>query len=108
MVGMATFFLGNWITRTYLAAVVAAAAFMIAANPFTGPSVAGVFLIGLTAPVSVLFAPFFLLGDGWMTTPMLIGSVLAGYLLNTVLINMIVGEVDRVRGRRTRLARRVP
>ena len=96
MVGMATFFLGNWITRTYLAAVVVAAAFMTAA-PFAGPSVAGMFLIGLTAPVSVIFAPFFLLGDGWMTTPMLIGSVLAGYLLNTVLINMIVGEVHRIR-----------
>jgi hypothetical protein len=43
-----------------------------------------------------------------MTTPMLIGSVLAGYLLNTVLINMIVGEVGRVRTRRTWLARRMP
>lgn len=105
MVGMTTFFLGNWVTRSYLAAVVAAAAFVIAANPVAGPSVAGVFLIGLTAPVSVIFAPFFLLGDGWLTTPMLIGSVLAGYLLNTVLLNMIVGEVDRVRTRRTWPAR---
>ena len=93
---MTTFFLGNWITRGYTAAVVAAIAFMIAANPITGPSVAAVLLIGLTAPVSIIFAPFFLLGDGWMTTPMLVGSVLAGYLLNTVLINMIVGEVHRV------------
>ena len=106
MVGMATFFLGNWVTRSYLAAVVAAAAFMIAANPITGPSVAAVFLIGLTAPVSVIFAPFFLLGDGWMTTPMLVGSVLAGYLLNTVLINMIVGEVGHARTRRAWPARR--
>ncbi len=107
MVGMATLLLGTWVTRTYLAAVVAAAACTIAA-PVTGPSVAGIFLIGLTAPVSVIFAPFFLLGEGWMTTPMLVGSVLAGYLLNTVLINMIVGEVDRVRARGTWLARRVP
>ena len=95
---MTTFFLGTWVTRAYTAAVVAAVAFMIAANPVTGPSVAAVLLIGLTAPVSVIFAPFFLLGDGWLATPMLIGSVLAGYLLNTVLINMIVGEVHRVRG----------
>jgi hypothetical protein len=94
---MTTFFLGNWVTRGYAAAVVAAAAFMIAADPITGPSVAAALLIGLTAPVSIIFAPFFLLGEGWLTTPMLIGSVLAGYLLNTVLINMIVGEVDRVR-----------
>jgi hypothetical protein len=106
MVRMATFFLGNWVTRSYLAAVVAAAAFMIAANPITGPSIAAVFLIGLTAPVSIIFAPFFLLGDGWLTTPMLFGSVLAGYLLNTVLINMIVGEVDQARARRTWPARR--
>ncbi len=107
MVGMATFFLGNWVVRSYSATVVAAAALTIAA-PAAGASPAGVFLIGLTAPVSVIFAPFFLLGDGWMTTPMLIGSVLAGYLLNTVLINMIVGEVGRVRTRRTWLARRMP
>ena len=98
---MTTFFLGNWVTRGYSAAVVAAAAFMIAANPITGPSVASVLLIALTAPVSIIFAPFFLLGEGWMTTPMLLGSVLAGYLLNTVLINMIVGEVHGVRARRT-------
>ena len=84
MVGMTSFFLGNWCTRLYSIAVVAALAFMIVANP--------IYLIGLTAPVSIIFAPFFLLGDGWMTTPMLLGSVLAGYLLNTVLINMIVGQ----------------
>ncbi len=105
MVGMTSFFLGTWVTRCYSAAVVAAAAFLIAANPVTGPSVASAFLIGLTAPVSVIFAPFFLLGDGWMTTPMLIGSVLAGDLLNTVLINMIVGEVRRVRRPVTRSLR---
>ncbi len=94
---MTSIFLGNWVTRGYSAAVLAAAIFMIAANPVTGPSVAAVLLIGLTAPVSIIFAPFFLLGDGWLATPMLIGSVLAGYLLNTVLLNMIVGQVDRVR-----------
>jgi hypothetical protein len=31
---------------------------------------------------------------------MLAGSVLAGYLLNTVLINMIVGQVEKVGARR--------
>lgn len=95
MVGMTSFFLGNWVTRLYSIAVIAALAFTIAANPFTGPSVAAIFLIGLTAPVSVIFAPFFLLGHGWMTTPMLAASVLAGYLLNTVLLNMIVGPTGR-------------
>jgi uncharacterized membrane protein len=95
MVGMTAFFFGTWVTRGYSAAVAAA---LIAAS-ITGP-LAGVILIGLTAPVSIIFAPFFLLGDGWMTTPMLIGSVLAGYLLNTVLINMIVGEVTHVQARR--------
>jgi hypothetical protein len=100
MVGMTSFFLGNWVTRLYSIAVIAALAFMVAANPITGPSVAAVFLIGLTAPVSVIFAPFFLLGEGWMTTPMLAGGVLAGYLLNTVLLNMIVGQAEKVGARR--------
>jgi hypothetical protein len=100
MVGMTSFFFGNWVIRLYSIAVVAALAFMIAANPITGMSVAAVFLIGLTAPVSVIFAPFFLLGDGWMTTPMLAGSVLAGYLLNTVVINMIVGQAEKAGARR--------
>lgn len=83
------FFVGTWVTRCYTGAVLASAAFMIAANPVTGPGVAGIFLIALTAPVSIIFAPVFLLGDGWLTAPMMIGSVVAGYLLNTVVINMI-------------------
>ena len=95
-----SFFVGNWVTRIYLGAVLASAAFMVAANPALGLGLAGIFLIALTAPVSIIFAPIYLLGDGWLTGPMMIGSILAGYLLNTVLINMIAGEIGRVHSRR--------
>jgi hypothetical protein len=95
MVGM-NFFVGNWVTRLYSGSVLVAAALMIAA----GPGLADIFLIALTSPVSIIFAPVYLLGEGWLTGPMMVGSVLAGYLLNTVLINMIAGEIGRVRSRR--------
>ena len=94
---MANFFFGNWITRIYLTAVGSAALFALAAGSGSGPSFAVIWLIALTAPVSVIFAPVFLLGEGWLTTPMMFGSVLAGLLLNTLLINVIVGEVFRTR-----------
>jgi hypothetical protein len=100
MVGMTKFFLGNWATRAYFLAVVAAATFLVVANAAIGPSFAGIFLIALTSPVSVIFAPIFLLGQGWMTVPMMIASVTAGYLLNTLLINTIVGEVGKLRHHR--------
>jgi hypothetical protein len=50
--------------------------------------------------VSVIFAPIFLLGQGWMTVPMMIANVTAGCLLNTLLINTIVGEVGKLRHHR--------
>jgi hypothetical protein len=83
MVGMATFFFGTWINRLYLAAVAAAAV-----------SGSQVLLTGLTSPVSIIFAPVFLLGEGWLTTPMYAGSVLAGCLLNTVVLNLICGPAQ--------------
>ena len=89
MVGMRNFFFGNWVTRTYLLAVLTmSAATMLVGLP------ACIMLIALTSPVSVIFAPIFLLGEGWMTVPMLWLSVLAGLLLNTLLINTIVGAVE--------------
>jgi hypothetical protein len=100
MIPMTHFFFGNWVTRIYAIAVVISIIFLLAANPVVGFGFAAVFLIGLTAPVSIIFAPFFLLGEGWLTTPMMIGSVLAGYLLNTVLLNMIAGQVEKVSARR--------
>ena len=77
-------FVGSWITRLYTVAVCASAIGALAA-----PGSAGVLLIALTSPVSIIFAPIYLLGDGWLTTPMLITSVLAGYLLNIAIINLI-------------------
>jgi hypothetical protein len=100
---MTKFFFGTWATSIYLFAVAVAAVIMIGGNLATGdhePSTAAIYLIGLTAPVSVIFAPIFLLGDGWQTVPMLWLSVTAGMLLNTVLINTIVGEVGKLRSRR--------
>lgn len=88
MNGMRSFFFGNWITKLYLGAVIVAAA-----GKFLIGLPACIVLIGLTSPVSVIFAPIFLLGEGWMTVPMLWLSVLAGLLLNTLLINTIVGGV---------------
>lgn len=86
MVVMRNFFFGNWVTRTYLAAL--AVAVMLAAAGAT--ELSQVWLIGLTAPVSVIFAPIYLLGDGWLTAPMMALSWLAGALLNCALLNMIV------------------
>ena len=100
---MTNFFLGTWTTRVYLFAVAVTSVILLGGNLATGnhePSSAAVYLIGLTAPVSIIFAPIYLLGDGWLTGPMMIGSILAGYLLNTVLINMIAGEIGRVHSRR--------
>lgn len=97
---MTHLFLGNWVTRFYSIAVLISIIVMIAAYPVVGFGFAAVFLIGLTAPVSIIFAPFFLLGEGWLTVPMMIGSVVAGYLLNTVLLNMIAGQVEKVGARR--------
>ena len=100
---MTTFFFGTWTTRCYLFTVAAAAVIMLGGNLAAGshePSTASIYLIGLTAPVSVIFAPIFLLGDGWQTIPMFWLSVTAGTLLNTLLINTIVGEVGKLRSRR--------
>ncbi|MEV8506824.1 hypothetical protein AB0368_18720 [Actinoplanes sp. NPDC051475] len=100
---MTKFFFGNWVTRCYLLAVAAAAVFLLGAHLVTGdegPSFAGIYLIGLTAPVSVIFAPIALLGGGWLASAMLWLSVVAGMLLNTLLINTIVGEAGRFRSRR--------
>ena len=100
---MTKFFFGTWTTSIYLFAVAVAAVIMIGGNLATGdhePSTAAIYLIGLTAPVSVIFAPIFLLGDGWQTVPMLWLSVAAGVLLNTLLINTIVGELGKLRSRR--------
>jgi len=89
MVAMTKFFCGNWVTRAYLLAVlVMSAGTVLAGRP------ACIVLIALTSPVAVIFAPIFLLGDGWQTVPMLWLSVLAGLLLNTLLINTIVGAVE--------------
>lgn len=96
---MTTFFFGTWTTRAYVCTVAATAAVTLAGGTHE-PSAAAIFLIGLTAPVSVIFAPFFLLGDGWQTVPMLWLSVAAGLLLNTLLINTIVGEIGKLRSRR--------
>jgi hypothetical protein len=100
---MTTFFLGTWPTRVYLFTVAVTAVILLGGNLATGdhePSAAAVYLIGLTAPVSVIFAPIFLLGDGWLTIAMLWLSVAAGVLLNTLLINTIVGEVGKLRSHR--------
>src|SRR3712207_3814905 len=105
MVRMTTFFFGNWVTRCYLFAVAVTAVVLLGANLATGeqePSFAAVYLIGLTAPVSVIFAPVALLGDGWLAVAMLWLSVAAGALLNTLLINTIVGEIGRFRSQRVR------
>ncbi|MFI7596356.1 SCO4225 family membrane protein [Actinoplanes sp. NPDC049681] len=100
---MTKFFFGNWVTRCYLFAVGVSAAVLIGAQLATGdhgPSFAGIYLIGLTAPVSVIFAPIALLGDGWLAIAILWLSVVTGMLLNTLLINTIVGEAGRFRSRR--------
>ncbi|MEV6599091.1 hypothetical protein AB0M36_19875 [Actinoplanes sp. NPDC051346] len=100
---MTRFFFGNWFTRAYLFAVATAAVILLGANLATGdhePSFAAVYLIALTSPVSVIFAPVALLGDGWTAIAMLWLSVAAGVLLNTLLINTIVGEVGKFSSRR--------
>ncbi|MET0495442.1 MAG: hypothetical protein ABW000_20145 [Actinoplanes sp.] len=101
---MTTFFLGNWATRCYLFAVAVAAVIMIGADLATGshePAANSIWLIALTAPVSVIFAPIFLLNDGWQTIAMLWLSVACGVLLNTLLINTIVGKLAFPHGRHT-------
>jgi ATP/ADP translocase len=98
MVGMTNFFLGNWATRIYLGAV--AVLIATSAVPF-----AKICLIALSAPVAVIFAPIYLLGTGWLTTPMMVLSVTAGVLLNTLLINTIVGQVGAFRIARSSAAR---
>jgi hypothetical protein len=93
---MTSFFFGTWPTRVYLFAVAVTAVILIGGNLATGnhePTPAAIYLIGLTAPVSVIFAPVFLLGDGWLSIAMLWLSVAAGVLLNTLLINTIAGTV---------------
>jgi hypothetical protein len=100
---MTQFFFGNWTTRIYLFAVAVAAVVLIGGALATGdqgPSTAAIYLIGLTAPVSVIFAPFFLLGAGWQAVAMLWLSATAGTLLNTLLINTIVGRVGGLRSHR--------
>lgn len=92
MVGMTNFFLGNWTTRIYLTSVITLVASSAA-------PVARICLIGLSAPASVIFAPIYLLGTGWMTAPMMVLSVTAGVLLNTLLINTIVGRIGHFHGR---------
>jgi hypothetical protein len=95
MVGMVNIFVGTWAARLYLIAVLAAAGGTAA----SGASYPIIVLIALTSPVSIIFAPIFLLGDGWLTTPMLVLSVLAGYLLNLVLINWIVAAPKSIAAR---------
>jgi hypothetical protein len=85
---MRNFFLGNWVTRAYLAAVLT-----MSAATLIGSMPACIVLVALTSPIAVIFAPIFLLGTGWMTVPMLWLSVLAGLLLNTLVLNTIVAKL---------------
>lgn len=89
---MANLFIGTWAARSYLIAVLGTALTALA----SGSAYALALLIALTSPVSIIFAPVFLLGDGWQAAPMMVLSVLAGYLLNVVLINWLVAAGSRV------------
>jgi hypothetical protein len=77
---MKSFFLGNWVTRSYIVAVVVVA--VSSAAPL-----AKICLIALVAPVTVIFASIYLLGTGWMTGPMVALGVTAGVLLNMLLLS---------------------
>lgn len=101
---MTRFFLGNWATRVYLFAVAMTAVVLLGRNLATGdqePTLAAAYLIGLTSPISIAFAPVFLIDDGWTAIAMLWLSVCAGTLLNTLIINLIVGRRAVAQGRQS-------
>jgi hypothetical protein len=93
------FLVGNSASRTYLLAVLAAAVFLgwdTLAND-SGPSFAGIYLIGLTSPGSWIGVTAALAGPQWLTTAGVLAGTVFGALVNTALISSIVRSTSGAR-----------
>ena len=94
------FLFGNWASRIYLLAVLAAAAYLAADRLFVehvDASFAGVYLIGLTSPGSWIGLLLVDAGPQWLTTVGLLAGTVVGALVNTALISGIVRLGRRLR-----------
>jgi hypothetical protein len=95
------FLFGNWCARAYLL-VVAAVAVLVALVRWIGgedANFAGVWLIVVTSPGSMLAFPFADLEPGLLDNVIIFGALVLGALINTALISVVV---HAVRGRRSR------
>jgi hypothetical protein len=92
--------LGNWFARAYLLLVAVVAVLVFAALTFGGEHVnlAGVYLILVTLPGSLLASPVADLASGRLSNVIFFGVLVVSALINAVVISLVVHAVRR-RGR---------
>ena len=95
------FLFGNWFARSYLllVAVVAVLVFVILEVGGEDANLAGVWLILVTLPGSLLASPVAGLASGRLSTVIFFGALVVSALINAAVISLVVQAVRR-RGRR--------
>jgi Flp pilus assembly protein protease CpaA len=97
------FLFGNWFARAYLLIVVVVAVLVFAALEIGGEdtNLAGVWLVLVTLPGSLLASPVAGLASGGLSTVIFFGMLAVSALINAALISLVVHAVRRRRPRRT-------
>lgn len=97
------FLFGNWFARAYLLIVVVVAVLVFAALEIGGEdtNLAGVWLVLVTLPGSLLASPVAGLASGWLSTVIFFGMLAISALINAALISLVVYAVRRRRPSRT-------
>lgn len=92
------FLYGNWFARSYLllVAVVAVLVFVILEVGGEDVNLAGVWLILITLPVSLLASPVAGLASGRLSTVILFGVLVVSTLINAAVISLVVHAVRRL------------
>jgi hypothetical protein len=96
------FLFGNWFARAYLllVAVVAVLVFAVLEVGGENANLAGVWLVLVTLPGSLLASPLAALATGWLSTVIFFGMLVVSALINAAVISLVVQAVRR--GRRSR------
>jgi hypothetical protein len=91
------FSFGNWFARAYLLLVVVVAVLVFAVLEIGGEdtNLAGVWLILVTLPGSLLASPVAGLASGWLSTVIFFGMLVVSALINAAVISLIVYAVRR-------------
>jgi hypothetical protein len=97
------FVLGNWFARAYflLIAVVAVLVFVVLEVGGEDANLAGVWLILVTLPGSLLASPVAGLASGRLSTVIFFGTLVVSALINAAVISLVVHAVRRLIRSRT-------